>query len=273
LDPLGPILGSLNAIRRAVDVGAGVAQAVHGGVGPLSGLLSIYLVRTINPLTGGPFTLTPPVAQLTPLVQISADTALGLAVSLIFVRMIVSPVLAGRMRPIRVLPRLLVGALLVNYAPLLLQSAIDASNLLSQAAWTAALQHSWPAILPQLKYDSSQPYLSALVVVGLFVGFLGLGAALVVRFALLAVLVILSPLAALLYVLPETQHYTRIWSTLFATALLLQPLELLVLGVGFGLDASFASPIGHLYALASLWIAMKIPGALRSGVRRTSGAS
>jgi len=76
------------------------------------------------------------------------------------------------------------------------------------------------------------------------------------------VLTILAPAAALLFVLPETHHYTRLWTSLFVSTLLMQPLQLLILAVGFGLDRYGHIPVRHVFALASVYVVFKVPGAL-----------
>jgi hypothetical protein len=65
-------------------------------------------------------------------------------------------------------------------------------------------------------------------------------------------------------VLPETHHYTRLWASLFVSTLLMQPLQLLILAIGFGLDRYGHLPVRHLFALASVYIVFKVPGALHT---------
>ncbi|HUZ88215.1 MAG TPA: conjugal transfer protein TrbL family protein [Candidatus Acidoferrales bacterium] len=265
MDVLNQILGSLAAIRQAVDLGGALSHAVHGGVAPLSNLLSDFLATTANPVSGGPFIGIAPIARLEPLAELAADAGLSLVLLLVFAGLIWRPLAGGAHSPARILPRFLVAIILVNTGPTLVQSAVDASNVVSQVTWGAALSAQWGQVLPHLSYDPGQPYLSVLVGLGLFVGFVALGAALIIRFAVLGVLAILCPIAALLLVLPETQHYARLWSSLFVSTLLMQPVQLLILGIGFELDQGFASPIGHIFALAALWMTMKVPSLLRSG--------
>jgi hypothetical protein len=42
----------------------------------------------------------------------------------------------------------------------------------------------------------------------------------------------------------------------------MQPAQLFVLAIGFALERNGASPVHHLFALASLFIVFKVPGAL-----------
>ena len=100
----------------------------------------------------------------------------------------------------------------------------------------------------------------------LFAGYAVLAIAYALRYSLLIVLAITAPLAALLFVLPDTHHYARKWGSLFVTTLLMQPLQLLILQVGLQLDLGTAAwnPGRHLFALATLLLAFKVPGALHA---------
>jgi len=88
----------------------------------------------------------------------------------------------------------------------------------------------------------------------------------VVRTALLSILVVTAPMAALLGVLPETRGHARTWLKLFTVSLFMQAVQLLILRVaavtGLADDAGIVST---LYAIATLWIVLKVPGAMGSG--------
>ncbi|HKW69558.1 MAG TPA: hypothetical protein VJP81_03160, partial [Candidatus Dormibacteraeota bacterium] len=83
-----------------------------------------------------------------------------------------------------------------------------------------------------------------------------------VRYAVLIVLAITAPVAALMFMLPETNHLAKMWASHFATNLLMQPAQLFVLAIGFALEHDGITPVHHLFALASLLIVFKVPGAL-----------
>src|SRR5207249_11646516 len=78
----------------------------------------------------------------------------------------------------------------------------------------------------------------------------------------LIVLSVTAPLAALFFMLPETDHLAKMWTTHFTSNLLMQPAQLFVLAVGLALERDGISPVHHLFALASLLIVFKVPGAL-----------
>jgi len=44
----------------------------------------------------------------------------------------------------------------------------------------------------------------------------------------------------------------------------MQPLQLLILAIGFGLDRYGHLPVRHVFALASVYIVFKVPGALHT---------
>ena len=89
-----------------------------------------------------------------------------------------------------------------------------------------------------------------------------LAIAYLVRYAVLIVLAVTAPLAALLFMLPETSHLAKMWTSHFTTNLFMQPAQLFVLAIGFALERDGISPVHHLFALASLLIVFKVPGAL-----------
>ncbi|MFN2582279.1 MAG: hypothetical protein ABR498_06015, partial [Candidatus Dormibacteria bacterium] len=66
-------------------------------------------------------------------------------------------------------------------------------------------------------------------------------------------------------VLPDTRGYARLWLRLFVVTVFMQAVQLIVLRVA--VSAGFAAGGGiaqSLYALATLWIMLKVPGALHS---------
>jgi hypothetical protein len=84
-----------------------------------------------------------------------------------------------------------------------------------------------------------------------------------VRFALLAVLLAVAPLAALCLVLPETKSFARGWNRLFLTTVFMQFGQVLILRLA-GLFASElrGSSIEALYGAAVLYLVIKVPGVL-----------
>lgn len=260
------LLQALNAIRQAIDIWSNVAWFVTHNVAPVLDALRLFVFRTANPLAPAqPFTTVGPIQTFTPLAQLAADSGLTVVTiwasfSLMWARGTSS---YRNQRTVRVLlPRLVLAVVLINFAVPLLQGAIDASNALSDSVALATRQQVFASAG---EFDGTGFVgLQGVVQLVLFVSYAVLGFGYIIRFALLVILVILSPIAALLFVLPETHRYSRQWGALFVSALLMQPLQLLVIAIGFALDNYSILPIRHLFALAALFVAFKVPSALHS---------
>jgi len=268
------ILQALEAIRRAVDLGASVQAFIVQNVQVVVDALRAFIFRTANPAaTGAPFTSVGPVRSFTPLVQLAADSALTAVITYAGFRMMWGRTTMRSQFVLRVLlPRVLLAAMLINFAVPLVQAAIDTSNALSDSV-TLATHQQILADVHEFTAGAALTGLQGVTLVVLFAAYAVLAFAYVIRFALLVVLTILAPAAALLFVLPETHRYAREWGTLFVGALLMQPLQLLVLAVGFALDGYSALPVRHVFALAAVWITFKVPSALRSASMAGSKAA
>ena len=273
---MGDVLQALEAIRRAIDIGGNVQAFIVENVQMILEALRAFVLRTGNPaVPDAPFTTVGPIRSLTPLAQVAADSALTAVITYAGFRMMWGRTTARSQFVLRVLlPRLLLAAMLINFAVPLVQAAVDVSNALSDSVVLATKQ--------QLLTDAGEFGTTAMTgglglqtatLIVLFAAYAVLAFAYVVRFALLVVLTILAPAAALLFVLPETHRYAREWGGLFVSALLMQPLQLLVLAVGFALDGYSTLPVRHLFALAALWMTFKVPGALHSSALAGSKAT
>lgn len=263
---MSDLLEALRAIRQAIDLGSNVVWFVAHSVAPVLEALRAFVFRTTNPLaSGAPFTTVGPIQRFTPVVQLAADSALVAVVIWGFFGIMWSRGGSFRnQRSVRtLLPRLLLAALLINFAVPLTQAAIDACNALSDSVTLATRQQLF-VDAAEFRGDAGFVGIQGVVQIALFCSYAVLGFGYIIRFSLLVILVILSPLAALLFVLPETRHYSHLWSTLFVSALLMQPLQLLILAIGFALDDYTTFPVRHLFALASLFVAFKVPSALHS---------
>jgi hypothetical protein len=89
---------------------------------------------------------------------------------------------------------------------------------------------------------------------------------------MLDILIVLAPLAALCSVLPDTRRYGYTWLRLFLVAVFMQAIQLIILrvalAVGFGAGSGVAE---SLFALAILWIVLKVPGTLHAATHVESG--
>jgi len=90
------------------------------------------------------------------------------------------------------------------------------------------------------------------------------------RLALIDMLIVLSPVAALLWVLPQTQGWFRWWADLFPITVFQQAIQVMVLSLGTALMVEL-TPGGLSNALLTLmlgiavcWLTLKVPSLLRS---------
>jgi hypothetical protein len=267
---VGDVLQALLGIRQALDLAGYAAWFVAHNVQTVFTALRTFVFQTTDPTTpGAAFTEVAPIRRFTPLVQVAADSALTAVITYASFRMMWGRTTTRSQFVLRVLlPRLLLAALLINFTLPLVQMAVDGSNALSASLMLATHQE----VLTDVRDFSMGPFmgLEGTTMLILFVAYAILAFAYVVRFALLVVLTILAPAAALLFVLPQTHRYAREWGSLFVTTLLMQPLQLLVLAVGFSLDGYTILPI---LALAAVFITFKVPFALRSATMAGAKAS
>ena len=262
---MGDLLRAIDAVRQALDLGGNIGWFVAHNVQIVTEALHAFIFRTTNPaVPGAAFTSVGPIQSFTPLVQLASDGALTAVITYGSYRIMWGRTTARSQLVLRVLlPRVLLAAVLINFAVPLVQAAVDASNALSDSVGLATHQQI-VADVRDFSGDAGFGGFQGITMLVLFASYAVLAFAYVIRFALLVVLTILAPAAALLFVMPETHHYAKEWGSLFVSALLMQPLQLLVLAVGFALDGYSMLPVRHLFALGAVFITFKVPGALHS---------
>jgi hypothetical protein len=272
LDTLRQLLEVANDIRRDLEVWSYPGRFISANLATVMQALRAFVFETGDPFDPGhDFIQSPPIREFMPLTQTAADAGLTAAVTWGFFRIMWGRSTKRNQHTLRVmLPRATLAALLINFSPVLIQSAIEACNALTQAVLSASAGDHL-RVLQVWFSDTAALGLQMLALLALFGSYALLGVVYIVRFSLLVILTILAPIAALLFVLPETHRYAREWGNLFVVTLLMQPLQLLVLQIGFSLDASFERlsvyPVRHLFALAAVFIAFKVPGALNASNR------
>ncbi|MBV8194240.1 MAG: hypothetical protein JOY80_01790, partial [Candidatus Dormibacteraeota bacterium] len=172
-----------------------------------------------------------------------------------------------------ILPRLMVAIALVHGSIYFVQMAIDLNNAIGSVALSAGGSLTvdtmpWSATFDPASIQAiqvSQDLFHAIFAVALVVALVILVLSYVVRTALLEILIVIAPLAAILTVLPDTRGYARLWLRLFTVTVFMQAVQLIVLRVATA--GAFAGGDGiaqSLYALATLWIMLKVPSALHS---------
>ncbi len=153
----------------------------------------------------------------------------------------------------KMLPRLIIGAILVNLSFFVVQIAVDIANILGSSIYTVLVdlapktELSWAALvnlITQAGVGAAVAGTSIALVGGAAaafwmllpiaaVGALGLLAAvvtLIFRQAAIPILAILAPLAFVAYLLPNTGSWYKKWQGLMVSMLMLYPLAALLFG-------------------------------------------
>jgi hypothetical protein len=263
-DPLGAFLQMLTGV---------LSHFIDTARNDLNSELSRYLFTTVDPTGGGsrPLTANPAVIHLNLGFAVAADLLVAAVVLYASVRSLFERTLRARYTLKVVLPRVMAAIALVHGSVFFMQMAIDLNNAIGHVALslgapvsTASLPWSGSISGPAVQaIHASQDLFHAVFALALVVALVILVLAYVVRTALLDILIVVAPLAALCTVLPETRGYAHHWLRLFLTTVFMQALQLIILrvatDVGFGAGTGIAQ---SLYALATLWILLKVPGAL-----------
>lgn len=222
-----------------------------------------FILHTTDFETGRDFTSNATIQAFEPKVQVIADAALTLVAVWASYRIMWGHGLRSQYTARILLPRLLMAAVLINFAMPLFQAVVQASNVACDAITSfGTIPVDWNAWWQNIRLDPSSGSLQVIASGILVVGYDVLGVAYLIRYTLLIVLAITAPLAGLLFILPETHHLAKQWSSLFMTNLLMQPMQLFVLAIGFALERSGYTPVHHLFALAALLVVFKVPGAM-----------
>ena len=266
-DPLGAILGLLTGV---------LGHVVSTARADLNGELTRYLFSTVDPTASParPLTANPAIAHLNTSMAVAADILVGAVVVVASLRsMFEHSNLRARYTLKLVLPRLMLAIALVHGSIYFVQMAIDLNNAMGSVALSVGDSLTvdalpWSGTLGAASVQAiqvSQDLFHAIFAVALVVALVILVLSYVVRIALLEVLIVLAPLAALCTVLPDTRAYARTWLRLFTVTVFMQAVQLIILRVatagGFGGGDGLAAT---LYGLATLWIMLKVPSALHS---------
>jgi hypothetical protein len=266
-DPLGAVLQLLSGV---------LSHFVATARADLNTELTRYLFTTVDPSVPGarPLTSNPTIAQLNGSLALAADVLVGAVIVFASLRgMFEHNNLRARYGLKVALPRLLVAICLVHGSMFFMQMGIDLNNAIGRTAlstggaltpdalpWSGSLD---PAAVQAIQ--ASQDLFHAIFSLALVVALVILVLSYVVRTALLEILIVLAPLAAIFTVLPDTRGYARMWLRLFLVTVFMQALQLIILRVATAAAFSSGSGIAEsLYALATLWIMLKVPATLHS---------
>ena len=284
LEAILPLLRDIAALLRSFTDPIGMLfRAVDFLAQPLRSFFDAYLFSTTDVIGGGDFTRATAITRIEPFMAATADAGLAAAVVWGSYHIMWSHSYRSLYTVRNLLPRILLAILLINFALPLFQAAVFFENAVCGAIKALPLGFSWTGnlwALIQNQDPGGAPTFTLLTLAALYAGYALLACAYAIRYALLVVLAVTAPIAALLFVLPDTHHYAREWGSLFISTLFMQPLQLLVLAIGFQLENDLPNanhnPARHLFALGCLLIAFKVPGALHStsqvGTRAMSAA-
>ena len=257
---LGQIAGYLDTLVHPNLV---VAKILDDSVGLLLKVWFKFILSTTDFETGGDFVTGAAIRSFEPKVQVVANGALVLVALWASYRIMFGHGLFTQYTARILLPRLFMAVVLINFALPLFQMAVSATNAISHSVQTMAVTDDLSIFLAGMRQgDASGGTWEVVTTAALAGGYGVLAIAYLVRYSVLVVLAITAPLAALLFMLPETTHLAKMWTSHFATNLFMQPAQLFVLAIGFALERQGIGPVHHLFAFASLLIVFKVPGAL-----------
>lgn len=269
MDTLNALVHVLSQLHETLDIGAHVGRMAADAARTVGDLWATFVLRTVDMSKvppHGDFTRDPIILTFEPHVQGIALAALVPAVVWASYRVMFGHGMFTQYTARIILPRILLAAAASTFCLQIVQAAVDLNNALCREVLAmGGASIDLPHLVMGWSHDVFLPIgLGPAVSLALVGGFALLGVAYVVRYALLVLLAILSPLVAVLMILPETHHYAREWSSLFITTLFMQPLQLLILVVALGMEEHETGLLRHGFALAGLWICFKVPGALHS---------
>ena len=246
-----------------------IASLLEDSLGLLLKVWFGFILRTIDFETGKDFVSNVTIHRFEPAVQLVADSALVLVIVIACYKLMWGHGVRTQYTVRILLPRLLMGTLLINFALPLFQLAVQASNATCDAIQSFGTIPDWNTWWDNYRLDQTHGVWQFITTGALVAGYDVLAVAYLVRYAILIVLAITAPLAGLLFTLPDTHYLAKHWASLFVTNLLMQPAQLFVLAIGFALENGGHTPVHHLFALASLLIVFKVPGAL-GGAEKTA---
>jgi hypothetical protein len=160
------------------------------------------------------------------------------------------------------LPRVILGALAANLTLEFSRALIEGNNAIAGAVGQVGLPG----------YDQATPQQEgvALIFTALAYGIVAILLVLqmLMRLALLDMLIVLAPVAALLWVLPQTQGWARWWADLFPITVFQQAIQVMVLRLGSALMVELTpgslsnALLTLLLGIAVCWLTLKVPGLL-----------
>ena len=235
----------------------------------IGGSVETYLLSThdVSALRAGPLTEEPALQAMFHLTLAIADLLLVLIFTWAFLRSQWERGFRAHYTLKVVLPRAMAAIAIAHFALLFGQMAIDLNNALVHAVWTQPLPGG-PPRLPwtfALTNGFGLPLFEIVIRLAIAVMLVIVAFTYVVRFALLAVLLAVAPLASMCMILPETKRYAQSWLRLFLLTVFMQFGQVLVLRfASLFADQVGARPLEALYGVAVLYLLIKVPGLMNA---------
>jgi len=241
-----------------------IAALLNDSLGLLLKFWFQFLWRTTDFDNGRDFTQNVTIVRYEPAVQLVADSLLTLVAIWASYRIMWGHGLRSQFTARVMLPRLFMGAVLINFALPMFQAVVVANNTLCDVIQKFGTIPDKDAWVSTFSVNPADGLLQVITTAVLALGYDVLAIAYLIRYTALILLAITAPLAGLLFVLPETNHIAKLWRKVFVTNLFMQPIQLFVLAIGFALESAGHTPVRHLFALAALLVVFKVPGAMGS---------
>lgn len=210
-----------------------LGQAATGNV---AGFIN-WLLGSSNVVTETPAALSyssAAVIQLSDVMRNVGDIALAAITAIAGINVIIRPhIRAPYHGALEVLPRLIIGAALVNtslyWGRLLIDLNNEVCRLIMGGSW-----HGLPGLdhLQQIPAEKDALLLNLIALAIYLVMGLLLTGQMLMRLALVDVLLVLAPIAMLCWILPQTYAWARLWFTTFFGTVFVQAVQVLVLRLG-----------------------------------------
>src|SRR5438105_11142172 len=192
----------------------------------IAGAVETYLLSThdLSSLTPRPLTSEPALQSMFQLTLAMADLLLLLIFTWAFLRSQWERSFRAHYTLKVILPRAMAALAMGHFALLFGQMAIDLNNAMVHAVWTQPFPGGSPRFPWMFAMNSAfgQPLFQIVIRLAIAVMLVIVALTYVVRFALLAVLLGVAPLAAICMILPETKRYAQSWLRVFLLTVFMQ---------------------------------------------------